>query len=161
MLEIINANVYAFMRANQTLKGTKFCLRPLSKSNDERMPEPRPAILPPQTPNAADKTTSIGITSNAATILGIMRYAFVLMPMISSASICSLTRILPSSLAILLPTTPPSTIQTRVGSELQDNGIPYNLCNACFWNDGANQLVSRLYGRHSAHKKRNDYYDAQ
>ncbi len=26
--------------------------------------------------------------------------------------------------------------------ELQDNSIPYNLCNACFWNDGTNQLVS-------------------
>ena len=36
--------------------------------------------------------------------------------MISNASICSLTRILPNSLAILLPTTPAKTIHKKVGA---------------------------------------------
>ena len=44
------------------------------------------------------------------------------MPIISNASICSVMRILPNSLAILLPTTPAKTILKNVGAN--SNIIP-------------------------------------
>ena len=75
-----------------------------------------PARRPPQIPNTIAITTNKGIIKRAAVIFGIIKYDLVLIPMISNASICSLTLIFPNSLAILLPATPASTIQTSVGA---------------------------------------------
>ena len=80
------------------------------------MPVAEPAKRPPKIPNTIDKITNNGMVSKQAAIFGIIKYDLVLMPIISNASICSLTLILPNSLAILLPTTPANTIQTTVGA---------------------------------------------
>jgi hypothetical protein len=79
--------------------------------------------------------------------------------MISSASICSETRMLPSSPAILLPTTPANTIQTSVGANSSIHCVPHYHSYGIFLNKGAGKLVGRLHGGYRTHKHRNDHYN--
>src|ERR1035437_1398026 len=116
MLLMINANVYDLASANVTFFGIKFSSNPLSKISVETMLDILLANLAPQMPNTIEMITSKGIVISAANTLGITKYDFVLMPIISKASICSLTLMLPNSPAILLPITPANTIQTSVGA---------------------------------------------
>ena len=57
-------------------------------------------------PIADEKMTSTGIIDTIAAIFGRMRYSAELTPIISRASICCVTRIVPSSDAMFDPTLP-------------------------------------------------------
>src|SRR4029079_16357512 len=139
MLEIINANVYALYKANITLKGSNASNNPWSNVAGGTMPVMVPANLPPQIPSTPAIITSMGITTSAATIFGSTRYVFELMPIISNASICSLTLILPNSREILLPTTPAKTIQTNVGA---NSRITVSLTTCAITDKGISGLTS-------------------
>ncbi len=65
-------------------------------------------------PMRIDRTVRNGKKKTAATILGRMRYEAELTPMISSASICSVMRMVPISEAMLDPTLPARINATTV-----------------------------------------------
>jgi hypothetical protein len=69
-------------------------------------PDMVPAVHPPKIPIVIDMSVRIGLKSNVATILGRVRYDAELIPIISKASICSVTLIVPISEAIFDPTFP-------------------------------------------------------
>ena len=69
---------------------------------------------PPATPIRIDRTVRNGKKSTAATILGSMRYDAEFTPMISSASICSVMRMVPISEAMFDPTLPERMSATTV-----------------------------------------------
>jgi len=64
--------------------------------------------------------------------LGMIIQLLVLIPIVSIASICSETRILPISLVILLPTTPARTIHTSVG-ENSSKTASLTICAMAAW----------------------------
>ena len=66
---------------------------------------------PPMNEVKIQNTTSTGMNSRKPTILGRTRKLAELMPMMSRASICSVTRMVPISEAMLLPTLPASMRQ--------------------------------------------------
>jgi len=65
-----------------------------------------PAIHPPTIPTIMLKSVRTGLKSRVATILGSIRYDAEFTPIISSASICSVTLMVPISDAIFDPTLP-------------------------------------------------------
>ena len=71
-------------------------------------------IQPPAMPIRMLRIVRNGKKSTVATILGRMRYDAELTPMISSASICSVMRIVPISEAMFDPTLPASMSATTV-----------------------------------------------
>ncbi len=83
------------LKANPILKGEKLVRNPMSKISAATIFERSAAVLPPKMPKKAARVIRQGIISKAATILGKTRYAFVFIPIISRASICSETRTFP------------------------------------------------------------------
>ncbi len=88
--------------------------KPCINSGSDTKPPKVQAIYPPAMPKNAEKTTSIGITTIAAMILGKIKNAAVSTPITSKASICSFWRIPPISAAILEPTLPANAKATHI-----------------------------------------------
>ena len=60
----------------------------------------------------------------AATIRGTTRYRVGLIPIVSMASICSVTRMVPSSAAMEAPTRPPTTRAVSTGPSSITTDLP-------------------------------------
>src|SRR5512133_482942 len=71
-------------------------------------PESVPTVQPPAIPIVIDIRVRRGLKNSIATIFGRVRYEAELIPIISRASICSVTLMVPISDAILDPTFPAS-----------------------------------------------------
>ena len=71
--------------------------------------------MPPRMPSTQARTVSSGKTSSAASTRGTMRRLMKFTPSVRRASICSVTRIEPSSAVIPDATLPPTRMAVRTG----------------------------------------------
>jgi hypothetical protein len=97
------------------LEGTKNALNPRTYVSVVLKSESTRAIHPPIILSAIEKITSIGKKSTAAITFGRTKKFNELTPIISNASICSVTRIVPISEAMFEPTFPARIKEIMVG----------------------------------------------
>ena len=114
---MIKANTTVLSKAKITLKGTNPYWIPSMKSCPVTAPVVILAMYPPSTPKNIDRITKNGLIITDAIIFGAIKKAAELTHMISSASTCSVTFMVPISDAIFDPTFPANIKLIIVGEK--------------------------------------------
>ena len=104
---MMKAKKRLLQRLIHTYHWLKSCCRPMVRSSAVMTPM-RLVAYAPMKPNAIEKITRKGIIVISPRILGSMMKLAELIPIISRASICCVTRIVPISEAMFDPTLPAS-----------------------------------------------------
>ena len=102
----MNEKANDFIMLHQMYHCLNSCCRPIVRSSAVIMPVNSPIANAPAIPAAMLNITKIGVMDTRAAILGRMRKLAEFTPMISRASICWVTRMVPISDVMFEPTLP-------------------------------------------------------